>query len=222
MNNFFFSFLSFFNKKFNKNEGLWGLLSKADAIHSDLKPENILFDIDGRALIADLSVSNAFSALASAFNENEIVINHSSPLWTSPEIHKLSSETVQALNLSSLEQLIKSNIFSLGLIALFCLDNQEFEKQKQLNTDEKSLGAYLDQYRIRCPDKLFFYMLKCMLSFSPITRPSIQQLFEDFPEFTSRVSDSKLVTSVSADDFKKSLSLPRKVGKFFCKQKINK
>ena len=82
---------------------------------------------------------------------------------------------------SSNTQLHKSDIFSLGLVALFCLDPIEFEKnQKNLNIDEKALESYLDDFRARCPKNHFFYILKCMLSYSPSTRPSIDQIFQDF------------------------------------------
>jgi hypothetical protein len=43
-------------------------------------------------------------------------------------------------------QLPKSDIFSLGLIALYCLDSKHFNNQKKLNEDEKVLENYLDQF----------------------------------------------------------------------------
>jgi hypothetical protein len=106
-------------------------------------------------------------------------------------------------------ELPKSDIFSLGLIFLFCIDTpafndklsptlKEFETTmtKQEVTDhlknlEKHLLAYLDDFRLRnlnTPGIInIFYMLKTMLSFSPSNRPSIQQLYQDFPVLSSNL-----------------------------------
>ena len=80
---------------------------------------------------------------------------------------------------------IKADIFSLGLIVLFCLDFAEFQKQKNLNVDEVALQNYLDQFRLRFQKKnpgymRFYYLLRCMVSFSAFTRPTLHQIYEDF------------------------------------------
>ena len=80
---------------------------------------------------------------------------------------------------------IKADIFSLGLIVLFCLDFSEFKKQKNLNGDEVELRNYLDKFRLRFQKNnpgymRFYYLLRCMVSFSAFTRPTLLQIYEDF------------------------------------------
>ena len=101
------------------------------------------------------------------------------PLWMSPEMIRANTEQVRNF------QPIKSDIFSLGLIALYCLDTAEFEKQKNLNKNEIALQNYLDGFRLRFQAKnpgymRFYYLLRCMVSFSPFSRPTILQIYEDF------------------------------------------
>lgn len=96
----------------------------------------------------------------------------------------------------------KSEVFSMGLMALYCLDTKEFNKQisptltkfiDEIQDDIKdylfdfeiALQNYLDDFRRRNLKILninYFYILKSMLAFSPSARPSIQQLHEDFPK----------------------------------------
>ena len=120
------------------------------------------------------------------------------PKWMSPEMR----ENFYGDNVKNEHP--KSDIFSLGLIALYCIDSNEFKNNfspiltkfndkkpnkamhsNYLKDFEESLLAYLDDFRLRnlnSPRILnFFYMLKNMFSFSPSARPSIQQLYEDFP-----------------------------------------
>ncbi len=99
-------------------------------------------------------------------------------IWMSPEMLKSDYSAIANF------QLPKSDMFCLGLIALYCLDTKNFNNhKKELNKDEKALSCYLDDFYFRCQNKLFFYMLKCMLSYSPHYRPSVRQLLQDFPEF---------------------------------------
>ena len=151
----------------------------------------------GEAFIADLDGAKQYSSLVSAQKFSTISMAVGTPKWMSPEMRKALSDDDVDTNLA------KSDIFSLGLIALYCLDTHEFNKrlspilkevkekmsQKELfiylQKFEKHLLTYLDDFRLRnvqCPSiTKFFYMLKSMLSFSPCARPSIQQLYEDFP-----------------------------------------
>jgi serine/threonine protein kinase len=155
-----------------------------------------LLSSTGEAVIADLDVAKQYSSLASAQKFSVITTAVGTPKWMSPEMRKAVSDDVDT-------NLPKSDIFSLGLISLFCLDTHEFNKSlspllkefkfKMLPKDviiylekfERHLLTYLDDFRLRnvqCPSiTKFFYMLKSMLSFSPCARPSIQQLYEDFP-----------------------------------------
>ena len=133
-----------------------------------------------------MGVAKIFNSIASAIKG--ISTYAGTPKWMSPEMFK--AFPAGAAN----SQQTKSDIFSLGLIALYCLDTKEFLNYHiKLNNDESVLEKYLDEFRLRCPSTRFFYMLRCMLSYSPFTRPNIVQLFEDFPEFTLRLSSDKYV-----------------------------
>ena len=150
----------------------------------------------GEAVIADLDGAKQYNSLASAQKFSTISMAVGTPQWISPEMRKaMAGDKFVDTNLP------KSDIFSLGLIALYCLDTLEFNKTLSpilvkenmplkellihLEMFERHLLTYLDDFRLRneqCPSiRKFFYMLKSMLSFSPCARPSIQQLYEDFP-----------------------------------------
>ena len=162
-------------------------------------------DAQESAVIADLGVAKTFSSLVSAKNYKDITTQAGTPIWMSPEMLKAN---VSAVNL----ELPKSDIFSLGLIALYCLDTKNFNVQAKLNEDEKALDNYLEQFWFRCPDKRFFYMLKCMLSYSPYTRPSIHQLFKDFPEFFGNLSNrNQMVVTIKHVNTFKILNILSKI-----------
>ena len=84
-----------------------------------------------------MGTSRVFSSFSSVKKYRDISTYIGTPKWMSPEMMNNLSTSVDI-------QLLKSDIFSLGLVALFCLDQIEFEKQKHLNTDEKALENYLD------------------------------------------------------------------------------
>jgi hypothetical protein len=91
----------------------------------------------------------------------------------------------------------KLDIFSVGLISLFCLDNQGFLKQSNLNKDNLKLLDFLRTLRYNYPRKKskvglspdeiprgkipldFYYMLRSMLSSDNDTRPSIEEIYKD-------------------------------------------
>lgn len=166
---------------------MWGLLEKADTIHRDLKPENILLNHEGRAFLADVGAAKVFSSNSSALDLKKISLYVGTPKWMSPEMRKLNLDDSQPV----IFQLPKSDIFSLGLIALYCLDYVEFSRHKNLNKNERELEEYLDNFWERCENKGFYYLLRTMLSFSPSTRPSIYQLFKDFSELNTKSLISK-------------------------------
>jgi serine/threonine protein kinase len=161
-------------------KGLWGLFNQPEPIiHRDLKPENILLDSNKKAVIGDLGCSKVFSSFQSVNQRRAIGTLVGSPPWMAPEILK-----AEAARIKNFEP-IKSDIFSLGLIALFCLDIAEFQKQKNLNEDEVALQNYLDQFRLRFQKNnpgymRFYYLLRCMVSFSAFSRPTLRQIYEDF------------------------------------------
>jgi serine/threonine protein kinase len=149
-------------------------------MNRDLKPENIFIKYDQnkkpRAYLADAGSARFFDIL----NENEkkkTKISISSKFdWMAPELLKknLNQDSTVVLDMHKLD------IFSIGLLALYCLDPQEFRNAKGLlNKDEKKLLNFLDNLKSKLSPP-FFYMLRCMLSFSPLTRPSVDHLLPDF------------------------------------------
>jgi serine/threonine protein kinase len=85
-----------------------------------------LLDAKKRAFIGDLGSSRIFSSLQSVNQRRDITIFVGTPIWMSPEMLRANTEKFQKF------QPIKSDIFSLGLIALYCLDAAEFAKEKTL------------------------------------------------------------------------------------------
>ena len=147
-----------------------------------MKPENILLNfeepkIEIRAYIAERGVSKSFKSEISLLNNNST----ETLLWMSPEmLESLKKGTHE-------KQHLKSDIFSLGLIAMFCLDYENFQTFKdKLNNNEEILEEYLDDfcYRINDAHISFFYLIRCMLSFSKFTRPNILELCKHFQHFT--------------------------------------
>ena len=152
-------------------------------------------DAKGRAVIGDLDAAKTFNSLSVALRVNPNSTFAGTLEWMSPEMRKSYSRN--DINI----QLPKSDIFSLGLIALYCLDTIDFKKkvfpimkrfiltmqgqilQDYLDEFELILQIYLDEFWIkRCSNPTFFYMLRSMLSFSPSARPNLEQLYNDFPK----------------------------------------
>ena len=130
-------------------------------------------------MIGDLGCSKVFSSFQSVNQRRAINTLVGTPSWMAPEINK--AETAKVKNFEP----IKADIFSLGLIALFCLDYADFKNQKNLNDDEVTLQNYMDKFRLRFQKKYpnymrFYYLLRCMVSFSAFTRPTLRQVYEDF------------------------------------------
>ena len=161
-------------------KGLWGLFNQSEPIiHRDLKPQNILLDSKNKAVIGDLGCSKVFSSFQSVNQRRAIDTLVGSPQWMAPEIIKAETAKVKEF------EPIKADIFSLGLIALFCLDFTEFQNQKNLNQDDVALQNYLDDFRLRFQKEnprymRFYYLLRCMVSYSAFTRPKLSQVYEDF------------------------------------------
>ena len=154
-----------------------------------------MLDANRRAKVADVGASKIFSSLQSVMKIRDKGTFVGTKTWMSPEMRK-----VKRTGFKNIQQ-HKSDIFSLGLIALFCLDPIEFGNQRELNKEEKVLESYLDDFmkRIQVNNKYFqhfSYMLRCMLSFSPFTRPSITEIYKDFPEFTSFRSENIRLSQV--------------------------
>jgi serine/threonine protein kinase len=140
----------------------------------DLRPDSILLDREGRAVIS-ISDEKTYKDFNSTKTLPDGLDYKEKSKWISPELTK-AQKKLEKIGLE------KSNIFSLGLLALFCLDSNEFIKQKNLNTDEIALESYINKFRLKIQNKRFYYLLRCMLSFSPSTRPSVKEIIEDLAE----------------------------------------
>ncbi len=62
---------------------------------------------------------------------------------------------------------------------------QSLQKKKLFNINEIDLEKYLDEFRLRFQVNnhgfmRLYYLLRCMVSFSPFSRPTIYQIYEDF------------------------------------------
>jgi serine/threonine protein kinase len=132
------------------------------------------------AFIGDVGECKVFRDIESARKVKQIQTYVGTAVWMSPEMSK-------ALQQNSNLELVKSDIFSLGLIGFFCLDPIEFmnSKSAEFNINEKLLEDYLMDFysRLLAKDKFYlpiFYILRCMVSFSYIARPDIHLLYEFF------------------------------------------
>ena len=153
---------------------------RGNAIHRDLKPENILINSYGRAVLSDVGGAKILASKADFIQSLSSEVG--TPDWMAPELASLLQRNHAE---SKMIDFSKVDVFSLGLITLFCLDKKKFVTLKQLNLDEKLLHDYLETFRDKIPIP-FYYILRCMLSFNSKTRPSMIQLYNDimhlFPE----------------------------------------
>ncbi len=150
-----------------------GLLTESPELQLKLKPDRILIDSEGIAVIL---YEKSFKDSCSKINEHENSVEREETIWYSPELLKAGNKD------QSIEP-EKSYIFTLGLLALSCIDPKEFVQRPNLNTDERAMEDYMNQIRFKLNHKRFYYLLRCMLSFSPMTRPSFDQIYEDLFEF---------------------------------------
>ncbi len=165
-------------------------------MNRDLKPENIFIKLDEqkkpKAFLADGGSGRLFDILND--NERKKTKSLSSMFdWMAPEQLRKSLNaadcTIQVEN-------DKLDVFSVGLLALFCVDPEGFRKNKGLfNRDEKLVVSYLDGLKPKISTQ-YYYILRCMLSFSPITRPSIDDLLVDFHHMISKIPEIEVAHSL--------------------------
>lgn len=172
-------------------------------VHRDLKPSNILLNKQREIFLADLGIAKVSRTEESLYNPKESTLAGTKH-WMSPEmLNKKKGDTLS---------LPKSDIFSLGLIVLYCLSNENRfqEERKRFNSDRESLKTYLEKFRFKCPNKYFFYMVKAMLSYSPYTRPRINQILDDLPKIFSDeprepLFEQEIIQIIKSGDFKLGL-----------------
>ena len=167
------------------------------AIHQDIKPTNILLDEQGNAFLADLGSVKQFENTAQ-FKANQSLTSFvGTKKWMAPEIR----ERFEGRGAPPLD-VLKIDVFSLGLVSLKCLDYKGFGFQTDLNTNPINLLQYLRKFRYNYPRKKaqimgeiprekidlgFYYMLRCILSFDILTRPSVEEVYKDTLKFISQI-----------------------------------
>jgi serine/threonine protein kinase len=166
-------------------------LHKEKTIHRDIKPENILINAEGRAFLSDVGVAKQFENTQKFQDNHSLTSIVGTTKWMAPEMILRQKEKVFV-------DILKTDIFSLGLLALQALDFKMFQSHKVLNEDSKELFTYLRTLRFNHPRKKmqipgeiprekvplgFYYFLRCILSYDIQTRPSVQEVYKDTLKF---------------------------------------
>jgi len=166
-------------------KGLNSLL-KVNVVHRDIKPENILVKDGKEAFLGDVGASRTFENPTLLKNVQSIQTVAGTPEWMAPEMKNLE---LKMGNVSERTNLHKLDVFSLGLLSLYCLDAKEFFKHKKLNEDSNYLhDKYLTQLKTKLPNE-FYYLLKCMLSFDWNTRPNVEELDKALKDIKEKVGE---------------------------------
>ena len=159
-----------------------------------------MINLKGQAFIGDLDGAKIYNSINSANKLSSISTSVGTSKWMSPEMRK---SWINELMVTT--ELSKSDIFSLGLITLYCIDTNNFRKdlspileefhtkmkletlEEHLKKLEGGLKKYLDYFKSRIsqsPEFSNFFSIygERMLSFDHQNRPSIQELFEYFSD----------------------------------------
>ena len=156
-------------------------LNETGAVHQDLKPENILIR-DGKvrqeAFLCDVGVAKQFSDQSSLRKFKDLTSQVGTKKWMAPEMR--NPGLIQLGNDSEAKKIDyrRLDVFSLGLISLFCLDSPDNFSQYNLDLNQNSNKlheVYLPQLKSKMPIE-FYCLLKSMLSFDWNARPSIEEL----------------------------------------------
>lgn len=146
-----------------------------------MKPEKILYDEKGRFYIADVGIAKQFKETQKAKINMTITNAGGSMSWMAPEMRDIFENPLDVKKRKT--ELSKLDVFSLGLIVLFCLDIKEFSNKQlhpkgTLNIVEKDLVDYLNDIKARkiITDDSFFQVLKKMLKFDIKERMNISEL----------------------------------------------
>ena len=166
-----------------------------------MKPENILINNEGRqtkAYVADVGVARLFDPQSVGYSPHSIGTITGTLEWMAPEMLAAYLSSGKGIKIADI---FKLDIFSLGLLALFCWDYKEFQKQRDLNKDQIALIKYLRTLRFRYPRKKaipiinsddlareklplgVYYLLRCMLCFDNEIRPCVEEAYKDILKF---------------------------------------
>ena len=147
-------------------------------------------DESGVAFVSDVGAAKLLENSQKS-KEHQSISKIGTLKWMAPE---LRLRMVESENENVPVDILKSDTFSLGLVALQTLDYKVFKAQEKLNKHPIKLINYLRTLRFNHPRKKirlegeiprekvplgFYYFLRCMLSFDIHTRPSVEELYKD-------------------------------------------
>ena len=130
------------------------------------------------AFLGDVGVAKQFSNQNSLNKINNLSNQAGTEEWMAPEMR--NPDLIQPGKNREAKKIDyrKLDIFSLGLISLFCLDSLDNFSNYKLHLNENSNTlheVYLPQVKSKLPIE-FYCLLKSMLSFDWNARPSIEEL----------------------------------------------
>ena len=180
---------------FSKNIFVLGLLSlnKENVVHQDLKPENILVKkgIAGpEAFLGDVGVAKQFATQSSLMRLQTLTTRTGTEEWMAPEMkNPFLIKLGKDIDDNKIDYR-KFDIFSLGLITLYCLDSPNFDRYTRLLNEKSNTlhEEYFPQLKSNMPIE-FSCLLKSMLSFDWNARPSVKELYD----FTTAYIVKKLI-----------------------------
>ncbi len=151
---------------------------KGDILPCHINPETILIKFkkneSSTLIITDVGTTSGVNN--NLFEE---------AFWSAPEIyHSFGSSE---LLLKSISSLCRCDIYSIGLIALYCIDNQRFLALKEkYNTKVSSevLNNFFALLSLEFPAELC-ELLRKMVSYSPSDRPSFYKILKEIRNMTS-------------------------------------
>ena len=117
---------------------------------------------------------------------------NASAFWAAPEWLEFNPwlDSEESLNNS------KCDVFSMGLLFLYCIDNKRFNnflQKNKLNRCQSTLENFLDELELKLPTN-FCRILRGMLTFCYHVRPTIQHLYLNFRLFTGDLGCNRSYT----------------------------
>ena len=156
-------------------------LRENSVVHQDLKPENILIKegIDRpEAFVGDVGVAKQIGNQSWLKKLHTLTTQAGTEEWMAPEMRNPDLIKLGKDKNSKKIDYRKLDVFSLGLISLYCLDSLDnFYKYSRLLNENSNIlhEEYLPQLKSKIPIE-FYRVLKSMLSFDWNARPSIEEL----------------------------------------------
>ncbi len=150
-------------------------------MHQDLKPENVLIKTEIErpiAYLGDVGVAKKFNTEGSLKKAQTLTTRTGTEEWMAPEMRNPNIIKLGKTGEDNKIDFSKLDIFSLGLITLYCLDSPKnfYKYSPILNEKSRTLHEeYLPQLKSNMPIE-FFCLLKSILSFDWNARPSLDEI----------------------------------------------